>query len=384
MIKTSYLKQMHILVIANILPFEIGGAEVQVRKLTEAWRQQGQNVTVIGNRIPTRIETVENSTLTFQCIHLPTFLTNRLTRTLSYAFSLSWYIFRHQKKYDLIYCRFLQEAALVTSLLKVLRLTSLPLITCPASSGSKGDAQMLKQFLSTKSLIFLLNRGSTRINIISPSIQEELTRIGIDEKKFAHIPNGVTLPLQPVRTSIDSKNRSCIFVGRLTEQKGLSYLLKAMHSLSQKKIFPKLTIIGEGGERAKLEQMTSDLNLNKQVRFYGIIPHEKVYSFLCNHDIFVLPSLYEGHPNALLEAMAVALPAVVTRCGGSEYFIDDTVGRIAEPENADSFALALQQLLELKAEQLHSMGCAARKLVQEKYDIQVTAAAHIKLFQQCI
>ena len=375
---------MNILVIANIAPFETGGAEVQVRGLAEAWLKQGHRVTVVGNRIPSCTITVDNSEHVLNCVHIPTILTNRFTRAFSYVLSLSCFLIKKQKNNDIIYCRFLREAALVIAVLKKFHIVSIPFVICPACSGVQGDVSFVKKIPVSQNLSILLNKTCDYFNSISPKISEELINFEIDKKKITHIPNGVFLSLKNVQSKNVSDSKSCVFVGRLTEQKGLPYLIEAIHVLSRKNYHLNLTIIGEGPDRKKNEELVRRFNLQDQVFFFGKVVHEEIADQLSKHDIFVLPSLYEGHPNALLEAMSVGLPSLVTKCGGSEYFVDNSVGRVAEAGNAESLAKALQELLELSEEELHAMGLAAQERVKKNFDINVIAEQYLQLFKQLV
>jgi glycosyltransferase involved in cell wall biosynthesis len=261
----------------------------------------------------------------------------------------------------------------------------LPLITCPACSGAKGDVNFIKKLPAEKIFISILNKNCDNINIISPQIKNELIEIGVDKKKFSYIPNGVAAFLKLHKNRFQNEIKTCIFVGRLTEQKGLSYLLWAIKHVTEKKQYvTSLTIVGEGPDRGKLEELVCRLNLQKQVQFCGKVLHEHIDSYLSRHSIFVLPSLYEGAPNALLEAMAIGLPSLVTTCGGSEYLVDNSVGRVAKAGDIDSLAQSLQELLELSHEELHAMGIAARERVRKKFDINIVADQYIQLFQQHI
>ncbi len=377
---------MNILIVANIAPFETGGAEVQVRMLAEHWLRKKHNVTIIGNRIPSCEISIEDCKSNIKCYHISTFNINKLTRALSYIFSLSNYLIRKQVKFDVIYCRFLQEAAFVISLLKAIKIISLPVIACPASSGRKGDASFIKNFYCSKLISCLVSSQCNIINIISQEIAKELISIGIDENRFSYIPNGVFVPA--IKRNVEKKHHSIkkmIFTGRLVEQKGLIFLLQAM-----KKIFDTdhhifyLTIIGDGPEKNQLEKLVQSLGLSQYVTFYGKVIHREINNHLIKHDIFVLPSLYEGSPNALLEAMAIGLPSLVTICGGSEYLVDNTVGRVAKAGNIDSLANALKELLEISQEELHAMGMTARVRVEEKFDINIIADQYLQLFEQHI
>lgn len=105
-----------------------------------------------------------------------------------------------------------------------------------------------------------------------------------------------------------------IFVGRLVPVKGINYLIKSF-SLLPEDILQNIecTIAGDGRERRKLENLTKRLHLTKNFRFVGF--QEDVYPCLSESDIFVLPSLSEGLPVALLEAMSMGLACIVTDIG---------------------------------------------------------------------
>ena len=101
--------------------------------------------------------------------------------------------------------------------------------------------------------------------------------------------------------------RVVLFVGRLTPQKGIEYLIKAAD-----KILGDIYIIGDGPERSRLEKMAKELDLTENVRFLGRIKnHDDVIAFMKASKVFVLPSTREGFPNTILEANASGLPVVV-------------------------------------------------------------------------
>lgn len=99
---------------------------------------------------------------------------------------------------------------------------------------------------------------------------------------------------------------------RLPVVKGVQYLIEAMAIIHQEMPGVKLIIVGEGIEREKLEGLTKQLDLKECIQFVGRVPQEKIPLFMQQADIFVLPSLAEGFPNVLLEAMACGLPIVAT------------------------------------------------------------------------
>ena len=104
------------------------------------------------------------------------------------------------------------------------------------------------------------------------------------------------------------------YVGRLSEEKGLRFLIEAIALLNEANIPSRLLLIGEGALRSQLERYTEEKYLKKQILFTGF--QNQIDKWLPAIDVFVLPSMTEGTTIALLEAMAHGLPAVASSVGG--------------------------------------------------------------------
>ncbi|NIF53331.1 glycosyltransferase [Burkholderia sp. Ax-1724] len=100
------------------------------------------------------------------------------------------------------------------------------------------------------------------------------------------------------------------------ESKGHSVLLKAMAVLRARGLNVELTLIGDGAQRGTFEQLAAQLGLGDCVHFAGALSGDDVLNIVSQHALFVLPSLQEGMPRALLEAMAVGIPVIATQVGG--------------------------------------------------------------------
>jgi GalNAc-alpha-(1->4)-GalNAc-alpha-(1->3)-diNAcBac-PP-undecaprenol alpha-1,4-N-acetyl-D-galactosaminyltransferase len=154
------------------------------------------------------------------------------------------------------------------------------------------------------------------------------------------IPN----PVNSIK-KVDCEVRNRIVtVGRLSKEKGHRYLLEAFAKVKEKAW--KLHMVGDGNERESLEILAVRLRISDRVLFHG---HLKDFSLqLSEAKIFVLPSLTEGFPNALIEAMSVPLACISSNCiAGPGDIIDDGVnGLLVEPGNADALASALNRLIE--------------------------------------
>lgn len=145
-------------------------------------------------------------------------------------------------------------------------------------------------------------------------------------KKVTMIPNGVDRELFSTRSESASSNTTKIlFVGRLTEQKGVTYIIDAVNEILKKRNDLKgslvCSIIGDGPLRGVLEEKVKGLGLGDSIIFHGWVPREKLPTFYQNADVFVLPSSDEGMPNVVLEAMASGLPIITTFVPGSEELV---------------------------------------------------------------
>lgn len=119
-----------------------------------------------------------------------------------------------------------------------------------------------------------------------------------------------------------------LFVSRLIEGKGLQYIIPSMPDIQttirqkcQKNV--KLFIVGDGPYRTTLEQLAQTSHANDCISFEGRKDKNQVKQYYQNADIFILPSLSEGMPNVVLEAMASELPIIMTPCEGSKELITD-------------------------------------------------------------
>ena len=134
-------------------------------------------------------------------------------------------------------------------------------------------------------------------------------------------------------------------IGRLTLQKGFTYLLRAVHILLSEGIRCRLVILGRGPERENLEKLSAELGISSHVEFLGF--QQNPYKFLSRSTVFVLSSLYEGFPNVLLEAMALGIPSVATRCptGPDEIITEGVDGILVPPADEKAIADAIKKLL---------------------------------------
>jgi glycosyltransferase involved in cell wall biosynthesis len=170
-----------------------------------------------------------------------------------------------------------------------------------------------------------------------------------------HIPNGIDIekfrPDPERRPHANQPARVIICVARLQFSKGIDVLLHAwgrmMHEPAQWRacLKPTLCLVGDGNLRSQLRHIATELDIEDSIEFLGL--REDVIDLLQRAWGFVLPSRWEGMPNALLEAMACGLPCVATRVSGSEDIITHGInGLLVEPEQPVELAQALRIVIE--------------------------------------
>lgn len=373
---------MKILVISDIPPFVTGGAEMQALRLINAWLADGHEIRCIGRNLPEKIIETNNHTL---MLHTISTIQNKgkALRVLSYFFSLSKFLLCNQSWPDIIYTRFLADAAVTISLLKRLKLLDCIVVSTPANAGERGDVYYLSSAPAGKLWVSLVNSQCNAINLIAPQMVADLRSANINRPIISQIPNGIPVHSQP---PIETKNEIpyLISVGRLSAQKGYDIFLEALYKLKHTSVPFKAAIIGDGPERVKLHQLITQYGLQSHVKLLGELSQEDINKQLSKADIFVLPSRYEGMANAALEAMEAGRPLILSKCGGLDNYINSSMGWLAELESSESLYTCLVSALATDATTLNKMGIQNQAFVLNNFEITYIAKRYLQLFQSLI
>lgn len=218
------------------------------------------------------------------------------------------------------------------------------------------------------------------VQTIGP-IQNKITVIcnGVDVKRYQK-----PVDKAQVRSQLGLKTDAQLIatVATLKEQKGHCYLVQALASIAPR--YPDLhaLFIGDGELKEQLQAQVQSLNLGAQVHFLG--NRSDVPELLAASDLFVLPSLWEGLPMALLEAMATGLPIVATEVSGTvQTMIPGETGILTPPGDSQQLAQAIEQLISDPA-QAQRLSTAARQRVEAEFSAQKQADEHLALYQHLL
>jgi glycosyltransferase involved in cell wall biosynthesis len=213
---------------------------------------------------------------------------------------------------------------------------------------------------------------------------------GLDPDRLAVIPNGVDTdaidraPAVPRESlGIDADAPLALFVGRFDRQKGLDVLLDAAGRVADARPDWRLCLVGEGPECAAIAgRLGADPRLAERVRLLG--RRDDVAGLLKAADVLVLPSLWEGMPNVILEAMAARRAVVATAVEGSaELVVPGETGWLVPPGDADALAEALRAAARDRTAAVR-FGQAGRERVELRYRPGDVVAAYESLWARLL
>ena len=210
--------------------------------------------------------------------------------------------------------------------------------------------------------------------------QTKVTTIhnGIDVQHYEQAPDGGS---RRVALGVGESEVVIGFVGRLEDQKGLPFLLKAAERLNKQFKNLRYVVVGSGSRDEALRAEASTLGIENMV-FTGY--ERDVASYMKAFDVFVLPSLFEGLPMSLLEAMACHLPVVATRVGGiPEAVLEGVTGYLVDPGNVDQLVSRLAELV-LRRDLRSMMGERGFERVNQEFSVKSMISKSERLYEQLL
>lgn len=209
-----------------------------------------------------------------------------------------------------------------------------------------------------------------KVTIIFNGVDFKRYRPGADKKKVR------------AGLGIDPESKVISVVATFKEQKGHRFLIEATPSLIDKFSNLLILFIGDGELKEELEYQTKNYHLDGVIKFLGI--RMDIPELLAASDIFVLPSLWEGLPMAIVEAMASELPIVATDVSGSaQAILPGKTGMLVPPGDPKALDDAISYLLR-NPDYAKNLGKAARSWAEEEFSAKKQANDHLNLFRQCM
>lgn len=249
---------------------------------------------------------------------------------------------------------------------------------CIKNSVAKSILATVEMYLHHK-LLDIYNNVDL---FISPSVflKNKLKEMGF-KKKVAHLPNFVT-KFERGDNDADDKENSLVYFGRLSREKGVQILIKAVKQLQEKSALKvKIKIIGDGHLKDVLEEETKVERIDN-VQFFGYMRGESLYNEIGKSAAVVLPSeWYENNPISVLEAFALGKPVIGAHIGGIPELVKDTVtGLTFKPGDAGDLAEKITALLS-DSNMMKRMGENARLFVEQNFSAERYYQGLIKIYR---
>ncbi|HEY0754892.1 MAG TPA: glycosyltransferase family 4 protein [Ktedonobacteraceae bacterium] len=262
---------------------------------------------------------------------------------------------------------------------------------CPEAQGGGDIAQLQQMVWGGQRMLEYIRKAHVYYQILSSRSYQYLLQHHFPPERIIYIPNGVdTQRFYPVcwtrpEEMAQRTERLFICVARLEYAKGIDVLLHAWAQMMalppgwREGLLPRLRLVGDGACRKQLEYLALELGIQASVEFCGT--RLDIPSLLQDAWGFVLPSRWEGMPNALLEAMSCALPCVATRVSGSEDVLEQGHnGLLVEPEQPQQLAYALRLLIE-DADLAMQLGWLGYETVLRYYQINTTVQGSVAFYR---
>lgn len=258
---------------------------------------------------------------------------------------------KYQLRFNLIHSHFMLESVIGA---KIKEEFSKPLIIT-AHGGDIYDLPFKNEWYLNLSKYVVNNVD--HVIAVSKFISNKIQKLGCPSEKISIIPNGFSekqfLPkdTQQTRTELGlpEDKKILLSVGNLIPIKGHKYLIKAMCMVIKERPDVLLLIIGEGHLKELLKKRIKQLDLKENIQLLGRKEHYAIPNWMNASDVLVLPSLGEGFPTVIPEAMACGKPVIASRVGGiPEIIQNDKLGRLIEPRNYSDLAHAISNALTLE------------------------------------
>lgn len=203
----------------------------------------------------------------------------------------------------------------------------------------------------------------------------------LPDEKIVVLPNAV-IPLQPGAKSFPESNQpiKLFFIARFAHNKGIKVLLQAISELNNEGFTEQIsyTLAGKG---PLYDVVIRDYNL-PNVSYPGFVSDDELASHYAESDLFVFPTLFEGMPTVVLEAMSHGLPVIVSDTGATAELVDEANGFLIPKNDVDSLKKAILAFYRMPAEDKKALSEKSIEKIDSRFTWEKTARLHIDLFNK--
>jgi glycosyltransferase involved in cell wall biosynthesis len=315
---------------------------------------------------------------------LPNLGGRHIVSFMAWCVKLAWWLVAHRRKYDVIHVvhgRLHAVPAVVVG-----HLLGKPVVVKLGRGGAHFDLKIVREKRLGGPLFWrAVNALPTAFVANSREIVSDLQADGIDDARIHALPNGVDIPSAALRQrdrAFGDPEIRLLYLGRLDPEKALDRMIDGFAAVARERR-TRLTLVGDGACRARLQQQIDRLNISDVVEIRD--PVADVGPLLRDADFHVSMSLSEGMSNALLESMSWGTPAIISRVSGvDDIVVDGRSGFVFEPGDDSAFVAALRRAMAMTSTEWQAMGEAAFETAKTRFSIERIAEQHIAIYQSLL
>lgn len=392
------LSNAKVCVISPLYHPSLGGLGRQAQLLTERLAEKGVRLFVIARRMRGMPPAVfSRNVKVYRAWSIKPYLYNfekvgglNILVSLTFSVSCAFLLFWKRKEYDIVHFHGASLPLFIN--LPLLKIMKKKVVAKIASARLGIEPGSLKgRYYGLGNLIIKLLRKADVFIATTGEIEEGLLQEGFPKPKINRIPNFVDFRLF-APASLDLKNKIKAELGfgntavvtfsggQFIPCKGLNFLIEAWRDVINVFSDARLLLLGNGPTMEDMKKLAMTLGIADSVEFCGRV--SQITDYLHATDVFVLPSLQEGMPNALLEAMACGLPVVATRIGGVVDIVKDGEnGILVEAGDSKSLARGIIRLLNDREFAGH-IASNAFQTIKNFYSLDSIAPKYVELYKR--
>ena len=220
---------------------------------------------------------------------------------------------------------------------------------------------------------YVVSLGGKLTGILNNTITNKSTKV-------IELPNGVKPDISFVKKQFNTDKINLLFVARFAHNKGIHILVEAIKELNSDGWENKLTF-NLGGRGPLFEHYRNNFNYNN-VNYLGFISDEQLVELYKKADVFVFPTLFEGMPTVVLEAMSYGLPIIVSDVGATAELVDSTNGYLINKNSVSELKKAIIDFYNSEMLYKEKLSEASLKKIKDKYEWNMVAKSYIELFKK--
>ena len=291
-------------VVSDLYPYVVGGLGIHAHEMSRCQSEYGHDVTVYTSKNSNQVKKINNNYKIVKFNNRIKIAGNSLLPGLFLKLT------QEKDNFEIIHAH--SHLFLSTNQCAFIRkLKSAPLIITNHGLISQ-TVPMKLQKIYLPTIGKWTFHAADKVITYTEEDKSSIINLGVDPNKIEVIHNGIDTKLFTPKQR-ESKNKQLLWIGRYIKGKGVEYLIDAFKIVSEEYDDLKLLMVGDGPLKKNIQKQINNLGLSEKITLKTFVPNSEIQDLYRNSDVFVLPSLEEGVPRTILEAMSCEIPVVCTK-----------------------------------------------------------------------